>query len=67
MKGYSVIGKRFPRIDAPQKATGKAKYTTDMILPEMLHGRILRSPLAHAKISIGRKEEVKHERVFSCG
>ena len=67
MKGYSVIGKRFPRIDAPQKATGEAKYTADIVLPGILYGRILRSPLAHAKISIGRKEEVKHERVFSCG
>src|SRR3989304_8040990 len=37
-------------LDAPEKATGRARYTDDLALPEMLHGKILRSPLAHAKI-----------------
>lgn len=44
------IGKRVPRKDGPAKATGRAKYTTDIQLPGMLVGRILRSPLAHARI-----------------
>jgi 4-hydroxybenzoyl-CoA reductase subunit alpha len=46
----SVIGKRLPRVDARSKATGEAVYTIDMQLPKMLHGKILRSPHAHARI-----------------
>ncbi len=50
MKQYSVIGKDVPRTDAVAKARGSAIYTDDMKLPGMLHGRILRSPFAHAII-----------------
>lgn len=47
---YSVIGKPIPTIDAAVKAKGEAVYTTDITLPGMLHGKILRSPHPHAKI-----------------
>jgi len=50
VEGYSVIGKRVPRIDALAKATGEAKYTDDLTLPRMLIGKLLRSSLPHAKI-----------------
>jgi 4-hydroxybenzoyl-CoA reductase alpha subunit len=50
MTEFSVVGKRLPRIDAIQKVTGSARYTTDITLPGLLFGKILRSPLAHAKI-----------------
>ncbi|SPF50858.1 4-hydroxybenzoyl-CoA reductase subunit alpha [Syntrophobacter sp. SbD1] len=50
MKEYSIVGKHVPRNDARAKATGSALYTDDMKLPGMLHGRLLRSPLAHARI-----------------
>jgi len=50
MNPYRVIGKRLPRVDARDKVTGKALYTDDLCLPQMLCGAILRSPLAHAKI-----------------
>jgi len=46
-----MIGKDVPRNDARAKATGTAAYTDDLKLPGMLHGRILRSPLAHARIA----------------
>jgi len=36
--------------DAAAKAKGTAQFTDDLTFPGMLHGRILRSPLAHAKI-----------------
>jgi 4-hydroxybenzoyl-CoA reductase subunit alpha len=49
-KDYSVIGKRLPRMDGQVKATGEAVYTTDLKLPKMLHGKILRSPHPHANI-----------------
>jgi len=50
IKENSLVGKSIPRIDAPAKATGKALYTADIILPSMLYGKILRSTVAHAKI-----------------
>ncbi|MFP3928789.1 MAG: xanthine dehydrogenase family protein molybdopterin-binding subunit [Desulfobacteraceae bacterium] len=51
MREFSMVGKDMPRNDATAKATGSAIYTDDMKLPGMLHGRILRSPYAHAKIA----------------
>ncbi|MDP2936798.1 MAG: molybdopterin-dependent oxidoreductase [Dehalococcoidia bacterium] len=47
---YSVVGKSLPKIDAPAKAKGETIFTTDLRLPGMLHGRILRSPLPHARL-----------------
>ena len=50
MQEYSVVGKRIPREDALVKITGKAEYSTDILLPGMLYGKILRSPYPHARI-----------------
>jgi 4-hydroxybenzoyl-CoA reductase subunit alpha len=50
MKEYSVVGKGFPRIEAMEKATGELKYVTDLTLPRMLYGKLLRSPYPHALI-----------------
>jgi len=50
MSKYSVIGQRVHRVDGPEKVTGNAKYTFDLVLPNMLYGKILRSPHPHAKI-----------------
>jgi 4-hydroxybenzoyl-CoA reductase subunit alpha len=47
---YSVIGKRQPRLDGVFKATGRSPFTDDITLPGMLHGKIVRSPHARAKI-----------------
>src|SRR3954454_7382163 len=49
-KNPRLLGKRHKRLDGPQKATGRAKYSYDINRPKMLHGLILRSPHAHAKI-----------------
>ena len=46
----TLIGQDLPRVDAPEKAVGAALYTDDLRLPGMLHGRLLRSPHAHARI-----------------
>lgn len=48
--GFSVIGKSVPRIDGRAKATGKAQYTGDLKFSNMLYGKILTSPHAHARI-----------------
>jgi len=50
MKDYRVVGKPVERKDARVKATGSARYAADLVAPGMLHGKILRSPVAHAKI-----------------
>jgi 4-hydroxybenzoyl-CoA reductase alpha subunit len=50
MEELSFIGKSVPRKDGVEKATGRALYTVDMVLPGMLWGKILRSPYPHAKI-----------------
>lgn len=50
MADYRVVGKGIPRKDSIEKITGQAKYTFDIVLPEMLHAKILRSLHAHAKI-----------------
>lgn len=39
-----------PRVDAPAKVTGAARYTADIRLPGMLHAKVLRSPHAHARL-----------------
>ena len=46
----SVVGKGVPKVDAILKATGKATYGADFSLPGMLHGKVLRSTVPHAKI-----------------
>ena len=50
MKAYNVINTRLPRVDAKSKATGDARYTADLSMPNMLYGALLQSPFAHAKI-----------------
>ncbi|MBW1800065.1 MAG: hypothetical protein JRJ85_04975, partial [Deltaproteobacteria bacterium] len=49
-KGFNILGESLPRVDAYDKVTGKAQYVDDMVLPNMLIGKILRSPHAHAGI-----------------
>ena len=49
-KEYKVVGTRPIRHDGYDKVTGKALYGADMNLPGMLHGKVLRSPHAHARI-----------------
>jgi len=44
------IGDYVPMIDGPEKVSGRAKYTADLMAPGMLAGRIFRSPYSHAEI-----------------
>jgi xanthine dehydrogenase YagR molybdenum-binding subunit len=44
------IGKPIKRLDGPDKAAGRAKYTSDIVRPGMLFGRLLGSPHAHARV-----------------
>jgi 4-hydroxybenzoyl-CoA reductase subunit alpha len=63
---FAVVGTPQPRVDAPDKATGRAKYAGDLRLPGMIWGRILTSPVAHAKIlSMDTSEAEKLPGVFA--
>ena len=46
--GY--VGRSVSRVDALDKVTGRAVYSVDVLLPGMLYGATLRSPLPHARI-----------------
>ena len=47
---YRFIGKATPRKDGVEIVTGEAKFIADIKLPQMLFGKVLRSPLPHANI-----------------
>ncbi len=49
-KERRLLGTRQPRLDGPEKATGRARYSFDFNLPGMLHARILRCPHPHARV-----------------
>lgn len=49
---FSVVGRRTPyRLEAVEKVTGSAEFTTDIELPGMLYAKVLRSPHAHARVA----------------
>jgi 4-hydroxybenzoyl-CoA reductase subunit alpha len=50
MSEFKVVGRNQRKVDGQAKASGRARYTDDISLPGMLHGKILRSPHPHARI-----------------
>ncbi|WP_210210756.1 xanthine dehydrogenase family protein molybdopterin-binding subunit [Mesorhizobium sp. YM1C-6-2] len=50
MSQVSELGASMPRLEASAKATGVARYTADLAFPNMLHGAVLMSTSAHARI-----------------
>ncbi len=53
---FRFVGVRVGRKDGVLKATGRATYAYDVWLPGMLHGRILKSPYAHAEVRVDATE-----------
>lgn len=49
-KEYRFIGKAIPRKDAAEIVTGKVEFIRDIKVPDMLYGKVLRSPYPHANI-----------------
>jgi CO/xanthine dehydrogenase Mo-binding subunit len=45
---YKIVGQSPPRFDVPAKVFGKLDYVTDVKVPGMLHGRMIRPPVAGA-------------------
>jgi CO/xanthine dehydrogenase Mo-binding subunit len=52
-----LVGKRLKRADSPERLTGTVRYTGDLVLPGLLHGRLVRSPHASARIVSVDKSE----------
>lgn len=46
----SLIGASTPRLESSEKVTGQTQYIDDLRFPNLLVGRILRSPHPHARI-----------------
>lgn len=60
----AFIGKPVPRINARAKVTGAARFTVDIKLAGMLHGRLRRSPHPHARVmSIDTQAAERHPDV----
>ena len=51
---YKVVGTRPIRHDGTDKVTGRAKYGADFDAAGLLHGKVLHSPHAHARIKVHR-------------
>ena len=49
-RGLRVVGKPLVKVDAKAKCIGELKYADDLFLPRMLHTKLLRSTLPHARI-----------------
>jgi xanthine dehydrogenase YagR molybdenum-binding subunit len=50
-KERRLLGTKVQRLDGPEKATGRAKYSYDINRPGMLHAKLLRCPHAHARLT----------------
>src|SRR3989441_878285 len=50
MSAYSIIGRPLPMTDSPAKVSGLGRYADDISVPGMLVGKILHSPVRHARI-----------------
>src|SRR5258706_6676276 len=46
----ATVGQSTPRLDGAEKVPGRAVYASDLKLAGMAHGKVLRSPHAHARI-----------------
>src|SRR5688500_2123808 len=50
MANFRALGRPLPRDDGLGKVTGQAPFTADVVRPGALWGKVLRSPLPHARI-----------------
>ena len=57
---------RIQRKEDPRFVRGKGHYIDDLVLPDMLHGAILRAPVAHARlVSIDTTNALAHPKVLA--
>jgi CO/xanthine dehydrogenase Mo-binding subunit len=48
---WSVAGRSAPRLDIPDKVTGRPRFLHDLVLPDMAYGRVVRPPAVAAELS----------------
>jgi len=58
-KDYKLVGKPVPRVDIPDKVTGRFTYMQDFRLPGMLHGRVVRPPAIGATLESVDEASIK--------
>src|SRR5919197_694485 len=51
MSDLMVVGKATPKKDGAEKVTGRTRFLHDLELPRLAHGKVLRTPLPHARIA----------------
>jgi len=49
---YKVVGTSAPRVDLPAKFAGRPSYVHDMVLPGMLHARVVRPPWPYIRVDL---------------
>jgi CO/xanthine dehydrogenase Mo-binding subunit/aerobic-type carbon monoxide dehydrogenase small subunit (CoxS/CutS family) len=68
--GDSFIGTSYRRLDAPSKVAGRLQYAADMALTNMLHMKVLRSPVPYGRIDVLDVSEARAmpgvEAVITC-
>jgi len=55
---FDMIGTSLPRVDIPAKVTGGASYVHDMMMPGMLHARVVMPPVYEARLLDTNTDEV---------
>src|SRR5215468_9215371 len=58
-KDYKLVGKPVPRVDIPDKVTGRFTYMQDFRVPGMLHGRVVRPPAIGATLESVDEASIK--------
>ncbi len=58
-KDYKLVGKPVPRVDIPDKVTGRFTYMQDFRVPGMLHGRVVRPPAFGANLENVDESSIK--------
>jgi nicotinate dehydrogenase subunit B len=57
---YTVVGSSLPRKDIPAKVFGRFEFVTDVRVPNMLHGRVIRPSGVGAKLMNVNEDGVKN-------
>ena len=66
-RGFREVGREVPRLESLRKATGQAKYTDDLRLPNMAYAALVRSPYSRARvISIDMSKAEKVPGFLGC-
>jgi nicotinate dehydrogenase subunit B len=59
-QSYAVVGRSQPRLDIPDKVTGRFTYMQDFRIEGMVHGRVVRPPAVGATLLSVDADSVSH-------